>query len=94
MNFCVLKGSNIYFDIKILQRGRCKKWFVPPVTKQKIKRVVAFIAPAGISPRGEIPRRHPIARAYIKDSTYSSNIQSVYRKNLDLFEQGPRGIGR
>ena len=35
-----------------------------------------------------------VARAYIKDSTYSTNMQSVYRKNLDLLEQGPRGIGR
>ena len=73
----------------------------------------------------------PVTRAYIKESTYSWNIQSVYskiacvasvsnrviarklerpsfldepreerllrrltRKNLDLLEQGPRGIGR
>ena len=41
-----------------------------------------------------------VTRAYIKpikESTYSSNIQSYglqYRKNLDLLEQGPRGIGR
>ena len=32
-----------------------------------------IIAPAGISPRGTL-----VARAYIKDSTYRSNIQSVY----------------
>ena len=33
--------------------------------------------------------------AYVKESTYSWNIQSYsqYRKNLDLLEQGPRGIG-
>ena len=37
-----------------------------------------------------------VTRAYIKESTYSCNIQwySQYRKNLDLLEQGPRGIGR
>ena len=37
-----------------------------------------------------------VTRAYIKESTYSRNIQSYsqYRKNLDLLEQGPRGIGR
>ena len=35
-------------------------------------------------------------RTYIKESTYSWNIQShsQYRKNLDLPEQGPRGIDR
>ena len=37
-----------------------------------------------------------VTRAYIKESTYSWNIQSYsqYRKNLHLLEQGPRGIGR
>ena len=37
-----------------------------------------------------------VARAYNKESTYSLNIQSYsqYRKDLDLLEQGPRGIGR
>ena len=37
-----------------------------------------------------------VTRAYIKESTYSSNIQSYsqYRKNLDLLQQGPRGISR
>ena len=37
-----------------------------------------------------------VTRAYIKESTYSWNVQShsQYRKNLDLLEQGPRGIGR
>ena len=35
-----------------------------------------------------------VTRAYIKESTYSWNIQSVWQKNLDLLEQGPRGIGR
>ena len=37
-----------------------------------------------------------VTRAYIKESTYSWNIQSYSqkRKNLDLLEQGPRGIGR
>ena len=53
--------------------------------------IYLFIAPAGISP----PRGGTlVARAYIKDSTYSTNMQSVYRKNLDLLEQGSRGIGR
>ena len=36
-----------------------------------------------------------VTRTYIKESTYSYNIPSVYaRKNVDLLEQGPRGIGR
>ena len=37
-----------------------------------------------------------VTRAKIKESTYSWNIQSYsqYKKNLDLLEQGPRGIGR
>ena len=37
-----------------------------------------------------------VTRAYIKESTFSWNIQSYsqYRKNLDLLEQGPQGIGR
>ena len=37
-----------------------------------------------------------VTRAYIKESTYSWNIQSYsqYRKHLDLLEQGPRRIGR
>ena len=37
-----------------------------------------------------------VTRSYIKESTYSWNIQSYsqYRKNVDLLEQGPRGIGR
>ena len=37
-----------------------------------------------------------VIRAYIKESTYSWNIQSYsqHRQNLDLLEQGPRGIGR
>ena len=37
-----------------------------------------------------------VTRAYIKESTYSWYIQSYsqHRKNLDLLEQGPRGISR
>ena len=37
-----------------------------------------------------------VTRAYIKEGTHSRNIQSYsqYRKNLDLLEQAPRGIGR
>ena len=37
-----------------------------------------------------------VTRAFIKESTYSWNIQSYsqYRRNLDLLEQGLRGIGR
>ena len=60
--------------------------------------VTQVVAPAEISLR----RRNPeealrlVTRAYIKESTYGWNIQSYsqYRKNLDLLEQGPRGIGR
>ena len=51
--------------------------------------------PQGFRPEGEIPRRHLLVTcAYIKENTYRWNIQSVWQKNLDLLEQGPRGIGR
>ena len=46
--------------------------------------------PAGISPRRRNPEKalSLVTRAYIKESTYSLNIQSYsqYRKNLDLGE--------
>jgi len=56
---------------------------------------IYIIAPAGISPRGEIPRRHPSnSRVYLR-TLLTVQIYSQYtRKNLDLLEQGPRGIGR
>ena len=53
-----------------------------------------FLPPQGFRPQAKSRGGTLVARAYIKDSTYSTNMQSVYRKNLDLLEQGPRGIGR
>ena len=54
-----------------------------------------IFAPAGISPRRRNPEEALVIRAYIKESTYSWNIQSVcQKKTLDLLEQVPRGIGR
>ena len=53
-----------------------------------------FLPPQGFRPEAKSRGGTLVARAYIKDSTYSTNMQSVYRKNLDLLEQGPRGIGR
>ena len=35
-----------------------------------------------------------VTRMYIKEGTYIWNVQSVCQKNLDLLEQGLRGIGR
>ena len=53
-----------------------------------------IIAPAGISPRGEIPRRHP-SNSPVYRTVLTVQIYSQYaRKNLDLLELGPRGIGR
>ena len=52
------------------------------------------LPPQGFRPEAKSRGGTLVARAYIKDSTYSTNMQSVYRKNLDLLEQGPRGIGR
>ena len=53
-----------------------------------------LLPPQGFRPEAKSRGGTLVARAYIKDSTYSTNIQSVYRKNLDLLEQGSRGIGR
>ena len=54
----------------------------------------SLLPPQGFRPEAKSRGGTLVARAYIKDSTYSTNMQSVYRKNLDLPEQGPRGIGR
>ena len=56
--------------------------------------VLSLLPPQGFRPEAKSRGGTLVARAYIKDSTYSTNMQSVYRKNLDLLEQGPRGIGR
>ena len=55
---------------------------------------LCLLPPQGFRPEAKSRGGTLVARAYIKDSTYSTNMQSVYRKNLDLLEQGPRGIGR
>ena len=57
-------------------------------------RLTSYLPPQGFRPEAKSRGGTLVARAYIKDSTYSTNMQSVYRKNLDLLEQGPRGIGR
>ena len=62
-------------------------------SNQKISEV-KLLPPQGFRPEAKSRGGTLVARAYIKDSTYSTNMQSVYRKNLDLLEQGPRGIGR
>ena len=49
-----------------------------------------LLSPQGFRPEAKSRGGTLVTRAYIKDSTYSSNT----RKNLDLLEQGPRGIGR
>ena len=52
------------------------------------------VGPAGIRPEAKSRGGTLVTRAYIKDSTYSSNNSQYTRKNLDLLELGPRGIGR
>ena len=59
-----------------------------------LKIILISLPPQGFRPEAKSRGGTLVARAYIKDSTYSTNMQSVYRKNLDLLEQGPRGIGR
>ena len=51
--------------------------------KTNLQVATVIIAPAGISPRGTL-----VTRAYIKDSTYSSNIQSVYQKKSRFARTG------
>ena len=55
-----------------------------------------LLPPQGFRPEGEIRGGTLVTGAYINESTYSWNIRSYsqYRKNLDLLEKGPRGIGR
>ena len=51
----------------------------------------SLIVPAGI----EIPRRHPSnSRVYYGQYLQFKYTVSILGKNLDLLEQGPRGIGR
>ena len=57
----------------------------------------ALLPPQGFRPEGEIPRRHSSnSRVYLRKvltvEIYSHTVN--IRKNLDLLEQGPRGIGR
>ena len=51
------------------------------------------IAPAGLSPGGESPRRPSlkVARIY-KEFTYSQNIQFVYQIKSRFAQTGPHGI--
>ena len=55
--------------------------------------IALFLPPRGFRPEGEIPRKHSSARILRKVLTIE--IYSQYAiKNVDLLEQGPRGIGR
>ena len=48
-------------------------------------------------PRGDFALEEAlywVTRVYIKESTDSWIYSQYVRKNLDLLEQGPRGIGR
>ena len=73
---------------------------MPPVCKVRVTKklksfqIIISLPPQGFRPEAKSRGGTLVSRAYIKDSTYSTNMQSVYRKNLDLLEQGPRGIGR
>ena len=60
----------------------------------KFPQIKVLLPPQGFRPEAKSRGGTLVARAYTKGSTYSTNMQSVYRKNLDLLEQGPRGIGR
>ena len=62
--------------------------------REPVSLLVQSLPPQGFRPEAKSRGGTLVARAYIKDSTYSTNMQSIYRKNLDLLEQGPRGIGR
>ena len=70
---------------------KCKSYTVTLLT---VTSLTGLLPPQGFRPEAKSRGGTLVARTYIKDSTYSTNMQSVYRKNLDLLEQGPRGIGR
>ena len=54
----------------------------------------ALLPPQGFRSEGEIPRRHS-SNSLILRNVLTVEIYSQYtRKNHDLLEQGPRGIGR
>ena len=58
--------------------------------------LIVLIAPAGILPRGKIPRRHPYSSLVYKvkrNKVLTVKIYSIYtRSNLNLPEQGAHGI--
>ena len=109
---CALKTRGRFDD-----GGKTKPRTIP-VSSWKEGRLIiplALVAPAGISPRGEIPRRHLsnslvyfnilytvycilyiwTVNTVLKRTVCTVQIYSQYsRKNLDLHELGPRGIGR
>ena len=73
--------------------SKLNSWGPRSICRLSALSVLKVIAPAG---KAKSRGGTLVTRAYIKESTYSCNIQSYsqYRKNLDFLEQGPRGIGR
>ena len=56
--------------------------------------LAVLLPPHGFRPEGEIPRRHS-SNSRILRKVLTVEIYSQYaRKNLDLPEEGPQGIGR
>ena len=67
-----LKKQNIIIKKKILPSHNLNKGVT------KIFRVVNLLPPQGFRPEAKFRGGTLVTRAHIKDSTYSSNIQSVY----------------
>ena len=54
-----------------------------------------LLPPQGFRPEGEIPRRHSSNSRINLREVFTVEIYSQYaKKNIDLLEQGSRGIGR
>jgi len=70
-------------------------FFLFSLTKKSVREYTYYCPRRDFAQKAKSRGGTLVTRAYIKESTYSWNIQSYsqYRKNLDLLEQGPRGIG-
>ena len=55
---------------------------------------MSLLAPQGFRPEGEMPRRHSTEHARVLLKVLRVEHGQYGRKNLDLLEQWPRGIGR
>ena len=95
------KPVPVYCHMEAAELGACGGGGWTLVMKTDGKKVAAamqqFLPPQGFRPEGEIPRRHFIfyQLARILSKVLTVGIYRQYaRKNLDLLEQGPRGIGR